>query len=121
MTIDGIGGKCVIGLKLVEKLRRPADDALAASPDTGDDTYTGKRLQPKARVAPFGATPRWRALPSVVHGWRKGPHHPARASALHARAHGTTSDALGPRRFSCTARLAASGEVDLLQKRRRSQ
>jgi uncharacterized protein YbjT (DUF2867 family) len=40
-----IGGTGLIGSKLVEKLRRAGLEPLAASPDTGVDTYTGKGLE----------------------------------------------------------------------------
>jgi uncharacterized protein YbjT (DUF2867 family) len=45
MKIVVIGGTGLIGSKLVEKLRRAGHDPLAASPDTGVDTYTGKGLE----------------------------------------------------------------------------
>jgi uncharacterized protein YbjT (DUF2867 family) len=45
MKIAVIGGTGLIGAKLVEKLRRAGHDPLAASPDTGVDTYTGEGLE----------------------------------------------------------------------------
>jgi uncharacterized protein YbjT (DUF2867 family) len=42
MKIVVIGGTGLIGSKLVEKLREAGHDALAASPDSGVDTLTGK-------------------------------------------------------------------------------
>ncbi len=45
MKIDAIGGSSRIGSKLVEKLRRAGHDPLAASPDSGVDTNTGKGLE----------------------------------------------------------------------------
>jgi uncharacterized protein YbjT (DUF2867 family) len=44
MKIVVIGGTGLIGSKLVEKLREAGHDALAASPDSGVDTLTGKGL-----------------------------------------------------------------------------
>ena len=44
MKIVVIGGSGLIGSKLVEKLRDAGDDPLAASPDTGVDTLSGKGL-----------------------------------------------------------------------------
>jgi len=40
-----IGGSGLIGSKLVEKLRRAGHEPLAASPQSGVDTYTGKGLE----------------------------------------------------------------------------
>jgi uncharacterized protein YbjT (DUF2867 family) len=40
-----IGGTGLIGSKLVEKLRRSGHGPLAASPETGVDTYTGEGLE----------------------------------------------------------------------------
>jgi uncharacterized protein YbjT (DUF2867 family) len=45
MKIVVIGGTGLIGSKLVEKLRRAGHEPLAASPDSGVDTYTGKGLE----------------------------------------------------------------------------
>ena len=45
MKIVVIGGTGLIGAKLVEKLRRAGHEALAASPESGVDTYTGKGLE----------------------------------------------------------------------------
>lgn len=45
MRIVVIGGTGLIGSKLVERLRRAGHDPLAASPDTGVDTYTGRGLE----------------------------------------------------------------------------
>jgi len=45
MKIVVIGGTGLIGSKLVEKLSRAGHEPLAASPDTGVDTYTGKGLE----------------------------------------------------------------------------
>jgi uncharacterized protein YbjT (DUF2867 family) len=45
MKIVVIGGTGLIGSKLVEKLRGTGHEPLAASPETGVDTYTGKGLQ----------------------------------------------------------------------------
>jgi uncharacterized protein YbjT (DUF2867 family) len=45
MKIAVIGGTGLIGSKLVRKLRRAGHDPLAASPDTGVDTYTGDGLE----------------------------------------------------------------------------
>ena len=44
MKIVVIGGSGLIGSKLVEKLREAGHDPLAASPDSGVDTLTGKGL-----------------------------------------------------------------------------
>jgi uncharacterized protein YbjT (DUF2867 family) len=44
MKIVVIGGTGLIGSKLVEKLREAGHDALAASPDSGVDTVTGRGL-----------------------------------------------------------------------------
>jgi uncharacterized protein YbjT (DUF2867 family) len=44
MKIVVIGGTGLIGSKLVERLRNGGHELLAASPDTGIDTYTGKGL-----------------------------------------------------------------------------
>lgn len=44
MSIVVIGGTGLIGSKLVEKLREAGHEALAASPETGVDTYTGDGL-----------------------------------------------------------------------------
>jgi uncharacterized protein YbjT (DUF2867 family) len=45
MKIVVIGGTGLIGSKLVEKLRRAGHEPLAASPESGVDTYTGKGLE----------------------------------------------------------------------------
>jgi uncharacterized protein YbjT (DUF2867 family) len=45
MKIVVIGGTGLIGSKLVERLRRAGHGPLAASPDTGVDTYTGRGLE----------------------------------------------------------------------------
>jgi uncharacterized protein YbjT (DUF2867 family) len=45
MKIVVIGGTGLIGSKLVEKLRRAGHEPLAASPQSGVDTYTGKGLE----------------------------------------------------------------------------
>lgn len=45
MKIVVIGGTGLIGSKLVENLRRAGHQPLAASPETGVDTYTGKGLE----------------------------------------------------------------------------
>jgi uncharacterized protein YbjT (DUF2867 family) len=45
MKIVVIGGTGLIGSKLVEKLRRAGHEPLAASPETGVDSYTGKGLE----------------------------------------------------------------------------
>ena len=45
MKIVVIGGTGLIGSKLVEKLRQAGHEPLAASPDTGVDTYTGDGLE----------------------------------------------------------------------------
>jgi uncharacterized protein YbjT (DUF2867 family) len=45
MKIVVIGGTGLIGSKLVEKLRRAGHEPLAASPDTGVDTYEGEGLE----------------------------------------------------------------------------
>jgi uncharacterized protein YbjT (DUF2867 family) len=45
MKIVVIGGTGLIGSKLVGKLRGAGHDPLAASPDTGVDTYTGEGLE----------------------------------------------------------------------------
>jgi uncharacterized protein YbjT (DUF2867 family) len=45
MNIVVIGGTGLIGSKLVEKLRQTGHKTLAASPDTGVDTYTGAGLE----------------------------------------------------------------------------
>ena len=45
MKIVVIGGTGLIGSKLVEKLRRAGHQPLAASPESGVDTYTGKGLE----------------------------------------------------------------------------
>jgi len=45
MKIVVIGGTGLIGSKLVEKLRRAGQEPLAASPDSGVDTYTGDGLE----------------------------------------------------------------------------
>jgi uncharacterized protein YbjT (DUF2867 family) len=45
MKIAVIGGTGLIGSKLVGKLRRAGHEPLAASPDTGVDTYTGDELE----------------------------------------------------------------------------
>jgi uncharacterized protein YbjT (DUF2867 family) len=45
MRIIVIGGTGLIGSKLVTKLRRAGHEPLAASPESGVDTYTGKGLE----------------------------------------------------------------------------
>jgi uncharacterized protein YbjT (DUF2867 family) len=45
MKIVVIGGTGLIGSKLVEKLRRAGHEPLAASPESGVDTYTGNGLE----------------------------------------------------------------------------
>jgi uncharacterized protein YbjT (DUF2867 family) len=45
MKIVVIGGTGLIGSKLVEKLRRAGHEPLAASPDSGVDTYTGEGVE----------------------------------------------------------------------------
>lgn len=45
MEIVVIGGTGLIGSKLVEKLRRAGHEPLAASPESGVDTYTGEGLE----------------------------------------------------------------------------
>jgi uncharacterized protein YbjT (DUF2867 family) len=45
MKIVVIGGTGLIGSKLVEKLRRAGHELLAAAPESGVDTYTGKGLE----------------------------------------------------------------------------
>jgi uncharacterized protein YbjT (DUF2867 family) len=45
MKIVVIGGTGLIGSKLVEKLRRAGHEPLAASPESGVDTYTGKGVE----------------------------------------------------------------------------
>jgi uncharacterized protein YbjT (DUF2867 family) len=45
MKIVVIGGTGLIGSKLVEKLRRAGHEPLAASPESGVDTYSGKGLE----------------------------------------------------------------------------
>lgn len=44
MKIVVIGGTGLIGSKTVERLRKKGHDVLAASPNTGVDTLTGKGL-----------------------------------------------------------------------------
>jgi uncharacterized protein YbjT (DUF2867 family) len=51
MKIVVIGGTGLIGSKLVEKLRRAGHEPLAASPESGVDTYTGKGLEPALEAA----------------------------------------------------------------------
>lgn len=51
MSILVIGGTGLIGSKLVEKLQEAGHEALAASPETGVDTYTGDGLEQAVRDA----------------------------------------------------------------------
>lgn len=52
MRIVVIGGTGLIGSKLVEKLRRAGHEPLAASPESGVDTYTGQGLEQALEGAP---------------------------------------------------------------------
>jgi uncharacterized protein YbjT (DUF2867 family) len=52
MKIVVIGGTGLIGSKLVEKLRRAGHEPLAASPESGVDTYTGEGLERALEGAP---------------------------------------------------------------------
>jgi uncharacterized protein YbjT (DUF2867 family) len=52
MKIVVIGGSGLIGSKLVERLRRAGHEPLAASPDTGVDTYKGSGLEQALEGSP---------------------------------------------------------------------
>ena len=98
MKIVVIGGTGLIGSKLVEKLREDGHEPLAASPDSGVNTFTGEGLERGAR----GRTGRRRRVERARLGRRGG------ARLLPDRDLATSSPRRRPPAWGTTSRCRSS-------------